>query len=75
MSVSSAQTGLLLPNSTAYTPVAPAITFVFGVGWGGGESGKVNFSRYVQEGENEKGERKETYLADGQMEKADKINS
>lgn len=36
MSVSSAQTGLLLPNSTAYTPVAPAITFVFGVGVGRG---------------------------------------
>lgn len=72
MSVSSAQTGLLLPSSTAYTPVAPAVTFVF---WGGGDSGKVNFSRHVQEGENERGERKETYLADGHMEEREKINS
>ena len=64
MSVSSVQTGLLSPNSTAYTPVAPAVTFVgffflffFFVCffWGGRDSRKVNFSRFVQEGENEEG--------------------
>lgn len=54
MSVSSVQTGLFLPNNTAYTPVAPAVTFVFFLG---GDSRKVKFLSYVQEGETEKGER------------------
>lgn len=48
MSVSSAQTGLFA-NNTAYKPVAPVGTVFWG--W---DSRKV-FSRYVQEGENEKG--------------------
>lgn len=72
MSVSSVQTGLLSPNSTAYTPVAPAVTFVFFLG---GDSRKVNFSRYLQEGENEEGKTKETYSSGSQMKEEGKINS
>lgn len=35
----------------------------------------MKFSRHVQEGENEQVERKENYLAGGQMEERDEINS